>query len=206
VYPEWDRDTINHGTHVAGIISAMRNGKGVAGVSAEGANLYTVRVMPDGSALTSTCLQALEMCLAELDRRKAAAAVPDMKLIVSMSLGTDAVSIRPMWNSVVNQLMDQRSDVLLVAAAGNSGFTGGPQYPAGQAQVLAVAAVDPNEAVASFSSRQSYVAVAGAGEQGQCGNSRSSSSSSSSGLLESATLADAGCLQLVAALLDNSHA
>jgi subtilisin family serine protease len=112
----------------------------------------------------STVLQGLEQCVAELDRRKAAAAVPDMKVVVSMSLGADSDAIAPLWNSVVNQLMAQRSDILLVAAAGNGGVNGPAQFPAGQAHVLAVGAVDANEAVASFSTRQSYVAIAGAGE------------------------------------------
>jgi subtilisin family serine protease len=163
-FPDWNQDSFSHGTHVAGVIAAMRNAKGVVGVSAEGANLFAVRVMPDGSELFSTVLQGLDLCVAELDRRKAAAAVPDMKLVVSMSFEGDSPGFRALFDSVVNELMAERSDILLVAAAGNEGANGGIVYPAGQAHVLAVAAVDANEAVASFSTRQSYVAIAGAGE------------------------------------------
>jgi subtilisin family serine protease len=40
MFPKWDEDTEDHGTHVSGIIAAMRNAKGVVGVSPEGANLF----------------------------------------------------------------------------------------------------------------------------------------------------------------------
>jgi major intracellular serine protease len=40
VYPKWDEDFVGHGTHVSGIIAAMRNAKGVIGVSPEGSNLF----------------------------------------------------------------------------------------------------------------------------------------------------------------------
>lgn len=164
MYPQWDQDTNEHGTHVSGIITAMRNAKGIAGVSAEGANLFSVRMMPDGSALTSTTLQAFNLCFVELERRKAATAVRDMKLVISMSFGTPSESERPLWDAAIDQVTTQRSDVLLVAAAGNDGVNGALEYPAGHPQVLAVAAVDSNRAVASFSTRQSYVAIAGPGE------------------------------------------
>jgi hypothetical protein len=126
----------------------------------------SVRVMPDGQGMISSTLQGLQQCVNELDRRKAANAVPDMKLVVSMSLGSSAEFAKPLWDAAINQMTAQRSDILLVAAAGNSGVNGEAEYPAGQAQVLAVAAVDSNGVVASFSTRQSYVAIAGPGTVG----------------------------------------
>lgn len=36
----WYDDTMGHGTHTSGTIGAMRNGKGIIGVSAEGAQIY----------------------------------------------------------------------------------------------------------------------------------------------------------------------
>lgn len=39
IYNWWD-DTMGHGTHTSGTIGAMRNGKGIIGVSAEGAQIY----------------------------------------------------------------------------------------------------------------------------------------------------------------------
>lgn len=39
IYNWWD-DTMGHGTHTSGTIGAMRNGKGIYGVSAEGAQIY----------------------------------------------------------------------------------------------------------------------------------------------------------------------
>jgi hypothetical protein len=36
----WSKDWSSHGTHTSGTISAQRNGRGIVGVSAEGAQLY----------------------------------------------------------------------------------------------------------------------------------------------------------------------
>jgi subtilisin family serine protease len=139
----------------------------------------SVRMMPDGSASTSTSLQGLQQCVAEFDRRKAANAVPDMKLVISMSFGSSADASKAVWDAAINQLMAQRSDILLVAAAGNEGINGELSYPAGHPQVLGVAAVDANGDVASFSTRQKSVSIAGPGARLHCSSSNSSSSSSS---------------------------
>lgn len=163
VSPRWDQDTVGHGTHVSGVIAAVRNAKGIIGVSPEGANLIHVRVMPDATAYTSTALEGLQQCVTEFDRRKAAAAVPDMKLVISMSLGSPEVPTRILWDEAISRLTVQRSDILLVAAAGNTGTKADYEYPAGNPNVLAVAAVDASGAVASFSTRQKYVAIAGPG-------------------------------------------
>lgn len=36
----WFEDVDSHGTHTSGSIAARRNGAGIVGVSAEGANMY----------------------------------------------------------------------------------------------------------------------------------------------------------------------
>ncbi len=41
---QWSDDITGHGTHVAGIIGAPQNGKGVVGAIPEGADIYYVRV------------------------------------------------------------------------------------------------------------------------------------------------------------------
>jgi subtilisin family serine protease len=53
--------------------------------------------------------------------------------------------------------------VLVVAAAGNDGPTGSPNYPAALADALAVASYDEGGSVSSFSTRGSYIDVAAPG-------------------------------------------
>lgn len=69
---------------------------------------------------------------AELDRRRIATSTPDMKLVISMSYGSSAETA--FSKQAIKSLAKQRSDVLWIAAAGNSGDNS-TNYPAGYDEV-----------------------------------------------------------------------
>ena len=139
----WDDDN-RHGTHCAGIVGARNNLIGIVGV-APGASLFAVKVLnAGGSGQFSWILAGMGW------------AAQNKMDIVSMSLGSSASS--PDVACVLAyqraaQVLD-RSGCLVVAAAGNSNGSTRPWVvqPARCPGFMAVAAVDQNRQLASFSS------------------------------------------------------
>jgi len=130
----FDDSNISHGTHVAGIIAAERNGIGVVGV-APNASLYAVKVMGgSGHGLESWVIAGIEWAVEN-----------DMDVVV-MSFGTsmDSQSLRKACRNASD------AGVLLVAAAGNTPGEN-VSYPAKYDSVIAVTATDLNDGQASFS-------------------------------------------------------
>lgn len=133
-------DLNGHGTHVAGTIGARGdNGLGVAGVCWQ-ANIMAVRVLgADGGGTTTDIVDGLEF------------AYNNGAKVVNMSLGS------PNYSSLLNSAIAQAAarDVLIVAAAGNSGADLGSNnsYPCeyNQPNILCVGALDQNFNLASFS-------------------------------------------------------
>lgn len=140
-------DGHGHGTHVAGIAAAGRNdGIGVAGV-APSARLIPVRVLDGAGNGTSADVA-----------RGITWAVDHGAEIVNLSLGGGySVAV----DSAV-QYADAHG-VLVVAAAGNDGPSGPPNYPAALPDPLAVASYDEGGAVSAFSTRGAYVDIAAPG-------------------------------------------
>ena len=123
-------DIMGHGTHVAGIIAARRNGIGVVGVAPE-AELYSLQCFNlFGQAALSSIINCIQWAI-------------DHKLdILNMSFGGSQNS--PALKEACQRAYD--SGILLVAAAGNSGRgedTVG--YPAKFDTVIAVSATDEND-------------------------------------------------------------
>lgn len=138
-------DRPGHGTHVAGIVGAGRDGRGVYGVAYD-ATLLPVKVFPD-SGNGSTV--ALDRGLRHLIGKAA---------IASMSVSSAAAYDPRATQEAV------RSGMVLVASAGNSGSPN-PGWPANFAkepwannQIIAVGAVDAQNRIASFSNRAGDVA------------------------------------------------
>ena len=135
-------DLLGHGTHVAGIIGAAGNNTmGTTGVCQK-ASIMAVRVLNAmGSGTTATVVQGINF-----------AAANGAKVI---NLSLEAGGFDPAFSEAITTA--QNSDVVVVVAAGNSGFDtdaiGGATYPCNftQPNLVCVAALDQNYALASFS-------------------------------------------------------
>ncbi len=146
-------DGNSHGTHCSGTAGARNNSIGVVGV-APNCSFYAVKVLSDaGSGSSSSIISGMDW-----------AAVNGMH-VVSMSLGgLNAPFVA--YAQAVRRLQDRGT--VVVMAAGNSFGTAFPwvNAPANSittgvpnASPIAVAAVDMNRIIASFSSRGGQVAL-----------------------------------------------
>ncbi|MBM7577846.1 S8 family serine peptidase [Jeotgalibacillus terrae] len=132
------RDDNGHGTHVAGIASALDNQIGIKGI-ASGADVYALKAFDHtGTGTLSSMIAALDWAVKnEID-------------IVNMSLGSEYDS------SAARRAIQQAEaeGVLMIASSGNNGQKSGHEvsYPAAYPETIAVGAVDRNRNYASFSS------------------------------------------------------
>ena len=143
------QDDESHGTAVAGIIGAVGNNReGVTGIA------WRVKLLPikalnaQGRGPDSAMVKAILY-----------AADNGAKIINISSTGSR-------YSAALETAVQYAQDkgALLVAAAGNTGNGDNAiNYPAGFDGVLAVAAVDDHDQLASFSQRQPYVAVSAPG-------------------------------------------
>src|SRR5438093_1511066 len=144
-----DIDSNGHGTAMAGIAAAnVNNMIGIAGVAYAGASLSSVRVLgADGSGWDSDVVSGVLW-----------AADNGAKVIL---MGFSSPDFSSSLQDAVNYAWSKGA--VLVAATGNDGSTA-PTYPAGMANVIGVAATNPNDAVTSGSNTGSaLVAAPGAG-------------------------------------------
>ncbi|MBV9329414.1 MAG: S8 family serine peptidase [Chloroflexi bacterium] len=143
------QDDESHGTAVAGIIGALGNNhEGVTGVA------WHVKILPikalnsQGRGPDSAMVKAIMY-----------AADNGARIINISSTGTR-------YSAALETAVQYAQDkgALIVAAAGNTGNgDNAVDYPAAFDGVLAVAATDPKDQLASFSQRQSYVSLAAPG-------------------------------------------
>lgn len=136
-------DDVGHGTHVAGIISALvNNGEGVAGMT------WYNKVMPikvldqSGSGTTYSVAEGIIW------------AADHGAKVINLSLGNYAQA--SFLHDAIKYAYDK--DVVLVAATGNDN-TERPGYPAAYPEVFAVSATDSSMHRASFSNYGDYVDV-----------------------------------------------
>ena len=125
------RDGHGHGTHVAGIVAAASNGRGVVGVAPQ-AKLMVIKVLDDQLAgNTGAVAEGIRYAAANGAR------------VINLSLGGDDADGR--MNEAVEAAAD--ANTLVVASAGNDGrdIDERPSYPAAipAANLLAVASTDP---------------------------------------------------------------
>ena len=138
-------DQNGHGTHCAGIIGAEGNNKqGITGIN------WKVEIMPLkflGSGGFGSTKNAIEAINYAIDRKKAGVNVR----IISASWGSTQYS--KALEDVIRAAGEQ--GILFVAAAGNSSTDNDkrPHYPSSYnlPNVISVAALDRNDALASFS-------------------------------------------------------
>jgi minor extracellular protease Epr len=141
-------DDNGHGTHCAGIVSALDNDIGVVGVAPE-ASIYAVKVLDyRGQGSYSSIISGIEWCISNGIK------------VISMSFGgsTNSQTLEAECNKAYTR------GIVLVAAAGNNGpGSNTVGYPAAYSTVIAVAATDSNDVVASFSSRGPQLSVSAPG-------------------------------------------
>ncbi|MBN1367165.1 MAG: S8 family serine peptidase [Dehalococcoidales bacterium] len=140
-------DVAGHGTHVAGIAAAStNNGTGTAGLGYN-SSIMNVKVMgDDGSGYYSWVAQGIIW------------AADNGANVINMSLGGSAASTT--LESAINYAWSK--GVVIVAAAGNSGSSA-PSYPAYYSNVIAAAATDSYDRLASYSNYGDWVDVAAPG-------------------------------------------
>ena len=145
-------DFDGHGTHVAGIVGAKRNGYGAVGIAPD-AELYAVKVLDgNGRGTLFAVAEAMEWAIAN-----------DMD-IVNLSLSSQ-VTLNVL-EKVVKRAIAQ--DIVVVAAAGNRGAPTGENissvsYPALFNDVIAVSSIHDSGTISSFSSRGPKVEVSAPG-------------------------------------------
>lgn len=127
-------DDEGHGTHVTGIIGALDNDIGIAGV-APNADIYSARVSNlNGEIWANDVLTAVDWAISEnVD-------------IINISLGTRRYS--PSFDNAVTKAF--KEGIIVVAAAGNDDH-GTVRYPAALPNVIAVSAVTEDNKTADFS-------------------------------------------------------
>lgn len=143
-------DDNGHGTHVAGIIAANKNGIGVVG-AAPGCDLYIAKAFSkDGSATQESIQRSLRWLI-------------DQNVhVINMSFSSDKpndLERRLIWEGI-------QKGITFVSAAGNEGGTGMENtigFPAKYKEVIAVTAVDVDGQRASFSSQGAEAQIAAAG-------------------------------------------
>ncbi len=116
----WHSDSIGHGTHVSGVITANGQDNKLRGFCPE-AEIIVIKVFPGGTS--SALLEAIDICIEQgVD-------------IANLSLGTPDVSL------IIEQKIEEAvlSGVAMIVAAGNDG--GPVQFPANSPNTLAVSAI-----------------------------------------------------------------
>ena len=133
----WDDDN-GHGSHVAGTIAALDNSQGVVGVAPQ-ASLLAVKVLDSrGSGYLSDIADGVLSCVRMGSH------------VINMSLGGNG---DPNLNSPLKQAINTAvaAGVHVVVAAGNEAQNIAGKVPAGYSNVVAVAASDSSDRIASFS-------------------------------------------------------
>jgi thermitase len=139
-------DGQGHGTHCSGIVAAAENGIGIIGVAPE-AQIIPIKVLDNAGHGSYDFIAA--------GIKKAVELGAD---IISMSLG--ASQDPPEWfHTVVTDAFN--AGKILIAAAGND--SGAVNFPARFDEVCAVAAMDEQGNIASFSSRGDRIDFGAAG-------------------------------------------
>ena len=154
---ELDRN--GHQTHCAGIVAAKNDDNGVVGWAPD-ADLAHIKVLNDqGSGLSTWIAAGIRTATQTWQQRKS----DYVACIVSMSLGGGFDQDQE--NAIVEA---NESGIVVVAAAGNSGFDGGGStvdQPGASVNTIGVAAYRSDGQIARFSSGGPEVDIAMPGEE-----------------------------------------
>jgi thermitase len=146
-------DDHNHGTHVAGIVGAEGDVKGVA----PGANLISVKVCgSDGSCFDDDILAGINYC----NNNSIALNIS----VISMSLGggsyTDYCADDPLADGIDDAVAN---NISVVIASGNSGSSTSISGPACVESAFPVGSTDKADAMSSFTNRNSLLDIVAPG-------------------------------------------
>lgn len=149
----------SHGTHVAGTVLALENGKGVIGVARYGSTLAAKNVFgPNAFTGASVYLAAIGKCIDQLETIQQSTN-PNMRLVVNLSLGG------PTYDSLEEKQLAahyNRGDILMIASAGNGGSTA-YNYPASYPSLISIASTDKANVRTDFSQYNDQVELAAPG-------------------------------------------
>lgn len=139
-------DGVGHGTHVAGTIAALANGKGVVGV-APGAQVVSLKVFANsgGGATITSIIDAINYAVGVINTN----GLDRSKVVINMSLGGGLSSA--LSNAITNAA---NQGIRFAIAAGNSGQDVDGFSPANAGDhpnVYTVSAVDSTYTMASWS-------------------------------------------------------
>lgn len=139
-------DRQGHGTHVAGIIGAVKNGAGIVGV-APSCKLICIKVLGDnGHGGYASIEEGIQK------------AMDAGAHIINMSLGASV----PPPDSLHQKIKEAaQRGIIIVAAAGND--SGAVNYPAKYPEIIAVGAIDERGNLADFSSHGPEISVVAPG-------------------------------------------
>ena len=146
------RDDNNHGSHVSGTIGAAgNNGIGVVGVNWVASIMGSKFLDASGSGTTADAINAIEFAIQAKSAFGGATGTANVRGL-SNSWGGGGFS-----QALLDEINKANTnDMMFVAAAGNSATNNDitPHYPSSYnaANIVAVAATDNNDALASFSS------------------------------------------------------
>jgi subtilisin family serine protease len=121
-----------HGTHVAGIVGAVRNGTGVTGIAPE-ATIVPIQVLPDvGGGTIQDAVEGIYYAISKGVQ------------VINMSLGVLASGISQIVRDVFQAAITaaHNAGIVVVAAAGNSNDNSGLYIPASFNRVISVGATD----------------------------------------------------------------
>jgi major intracellular serine protease len=146
--PHGADDRHGHGTHVAGIIAARQDTRGIIGIAPDCRLLVGKVLDDDGSGATDAIVAGIHWaCIAGAD-------------ILSLSFGS------PRLDEQIAAALDQavRQGKFILCAAGNDGRDDSINYPARLPTSVAVGAVDRHGQLAAFSSRGDELDICAPGE------------------------------------------
>ncbi len=150
-------DFQGHGTHVAGIAAASRDGEGMVGVAPE-ASILPINIIGPYTGISDFAI-AYGILVAVYPEF---VGLPESSKadVINLSLGG------PFYSQAVQDAVNEaiQQNVVVVAAMGNDSKQV-IQFPAAFEGVIAVGATDPNDARASFSTTGPHISVSAPGER-----------------------------------------
>ncbi|RCW51182.1 S8 family peptidase [Paenibacillus prosopidis] len=144
-------DDNGHGTHVAGIVSAIGIAGNVTGTAPE-VDLYAVKALDkNGDGYVSDIVEGIDWCIS------------NRMHVINMSFGLLGTESSGTLHNAVRRAY--RQGIVIVASAGNSGKSSGKiDEPASFSETIAVAASTRSNRIASFSSRGKGIGLTAPGQ------------------------------------------